>query len=99
LDGTLAHYDGVWRGVEHIGEPIQPMIDFVKDLISQNEKIKIFTARAKNPKTIPYIHNWLEEQGLPKFDVTNEKDFGMVMLYDDRCTKVATNSGEIIKKS
>ena len=25
LDGTLAHWDG-WKGVEHIGEPIQPMI-------------------------------------------------------------------------
>ena len=96
LDGTLAHYDGIWRGVEHIGEPIKPMIDFVKDLISQNKKVKIFTARAKNPKTIPYIHNWLEEQELPKFDVTNEKDFGMIMLYDDRCTQVVTNKGEII---
>jgi ribonuclease J len=99
LDGTLAYYDGIWRGVEHIGEPIKPMIDFVKDLISQNKKIKIFTARAKNPKTIPYIHEWLDEQGLPRFDITNEKDFGMIMLYDDRCMQVVTNSGEIIEES
>jgi ribonuclease J len=99
LDGTLAYYDGIWRGVEHIGEPIKPMIDFIKNLLSQNKKIKIFTARAKNPKTIPYIHKWLDEQGLPKFEITNEKDFGMIMLYDDRCMQVVTNSGKIIKNS
>jgi len=29
LDGTLAKY-GEWRGVEHIGEPIPPMVDRVK---------------------------------------------------------------------
>jgi hypothetical protein len=22
LDGTLAHYDGIWRGDEYIGEPV-----------------------------------------------------------------------------
>jgi len=30
--------------------------------------------------------------------VTNEKDFGMIMLYDDRCHQVITNSGEIVQK-
>jgi len=98
LDGTLAYYDGIWRGIEHIGKPIKPMIDFVKDLVSQGKKIKIFTARAKNKDTIPYIHKWLKENNLPKFEVTNEKDFGMIMLYDDRCMQVITNSGEIVKK-
>jgi ribonuclease J len=98
LDGTLAYYDGAWRGIEHIGEPIKPMIEFVKDLVSQGKKIKIFTARAKNRDTIPYIHKWLKENDLPEFEVTNEKDFGMIMLYDDRCSQVVTNTGEIIKK-
>jgi len=74
------------------------MVDFVKDLVSQGKKIKIFTARAKNKDTIPYIHKWLKENGLLKFEVTNEKDFGMIMLYDDRCNQVITNSGEIVKQ-
>jgi ribonuclease J len=98
LDGTLAYYDGIWRGMEHIGEPIKPMIEFVTDLLAQGKKIKIFTARAKNKDTIPYIHKWLKENDLPEFEVTNEKDFGMIMLYDDRCNQVVTNSGEIVKK-
>jgi glycerophosphoryl diester phosphodiesterase len=97
LDGTIAYYDE-WKGIEHIGRPIMPMIEFVKDLISQGKTIKIFTARAKNRASIPYIHKWLEEYGLAGLEVTNEKDFGMIMLYDDRCMQVVTNSGEIIKK-
>lgn len=96
LDGTLAFYDG-WRGIEHIGEPIAPMIEFVKNLISQNKKIKIFTARATNLKAVPYIHKWLIENDLPEFEITNVKDFGMTMLYDDRCTRIVINSGIIIK--
>ncbi len=74
------------------------MIEFIEGLVSQGKKIKIFTARAKNKDTIPYIHKWLKENDLPEFEVTNEKDFGMIMLYDDRCHKVITNSGEIVKK-
>ena len=98
LDGTLAYYDGIWRGIEHIGEPIKPMIEFVTSLLAQGKKIKIFTARAKNRDIIPYIHKWLKENDLPEFEITNEKDFGMIMLYDDRCNQVITNSGEIVKK-
>lgn len=29
LDGTLAHYDG-WRGEDHIGDPIPPMVERIK---------------------------------------------------------------------
>ena len=29
LDGTLATYDE-WRGIEHVGEPIAPMVERVK---------------------------------------------------------------------
>lgn len=44
LDGTLAHYEG-WKSVEHIGEPIQPMIDLLKQLLAEGQTVKIFTAR------------------------------------------------------
>lgn len=29
LDGTLAHYEG-WKGTEHIGAPIWPMVERIK---------------------------------------------------------------------
>ena len=95
LDGTLAHYDE-WRGIEHIGKPIQPMIEFVKKLLAKGNKLKIFTARAENLEATSYIHSWLIEHGLPHLDVTNIKDLAMTMLYDDRCRQVITNSGKIL---
>ena len=96
LDGTLAYYDK-WRGIGHIGEAIQPMVAFVQQLLADGKNIKIFTARASNPESIPYIREWLIENNLSELEITNMKDFGMIMLYDDRCIQVTSNSGEIIK--
>jgi hypothetical protein len=45
LDGTLAHYDH-WRGPEHIGEPIAPMLERVKGWLAEGKDVRIFTARA-----------------------------------------------------
>jgi len=44
LDGTLAKYDG-WQGHEHVGEPIQEMVDKVKTVLSDGHEVRIFTAR------------------------------------------------------
>lgn len=44
LDGTLAHYDK-WRGIEHIGEPIEPMVERVKHWLADGIDVRIFTAR------------------------------------------------------
>ena len=34
LDGTLAYYDG-WQGIDHIGEPILPMLNRVTKWLEQ----------------------------------------------------------------
>lgn len=44
LDGTLAYYDG-WKGTEHIGAPIQPMVARVKRWLAEGRDVRIFTAR------------------------------------------------------
>ncbi len=44
LDGTLAHYD-TFVGVEHIGEPIMPMVDRVKRWLAEGRDVRVFTAR------------------------------------------------------
>ena len=44
LDATLAHYEG-FKGADHIGEPIMPMVERVKDWLSAGKRVKIFTAR------------------------------------------------------
>jgi len=92
LDGTLAHYDG-WKGPDHIGEPIAPMLDFVKRLVADGKKVKIFTARAFIPSQVAPVEAWLARHGLEGLEVTNIKDFGMVVLYDDRCVQVRSNAG------
>ncbi len=96
LDGTLAHYDG-WRGMEHIGEPIQPMLDRVKLWLSKDNQVKIFTARACFAESIPFIEDWCEKHIGKKLQVTNVKDLACIELWDDRAVSVKINTGEIIK--
>lgn len=92
LDGTLAHYDG-WHGADHIGEPIPKMLLRVRLWLSQGKQVKVFTARAAVPEQIPYVRKWLDELGLEEVGITNEKDFGMIELWDDRCVQVKINTG------
>lgn len=92
LDGTLAHYDH-WRGIEHIGEPIEEMKERVINWVLSGQLVRIFTARATRPESIPVIEEWtLEHLGFV-LPVTNVKDFGMVELWDDKAVRVIVNTG------
>ena len=44
LDGTLAKYDG-WKGINHIGEPVKPMVELMKRMHDEGKVVKIVTAR------------------------------------------------------
>lgn len=44
LDGTLAKYDK-WEGIDHIGEPVKPMVDLIKRMHDEGKVVKILTAR------------------------------------------------------
>lgn len=97
LDGTLARYDG-WQGIEHVGEPIAPMVERVKRWIAEGHEVKVFTARVSvDPETclevIAVIREWLSKAGLPPLEITNVKDFGMIELWDDRAVQVEMNTG------
>ncbi len=103
LDGTLAHYDG-WRGHDHIGPPIQKMLERVLDWLEEGRTVKIFTARVSDRSceigsvnvadVTVIIHAWCIKHGLPALEVTCEKDMGMVELWDDRAVRVHHNTGE-----
>ena len=96
LDGTLAFYD-FWRGIEHIGKPIEPMLNIVKGLINSGNKVKIFTARAcEGEIAIRYVKKWCIENGLGDLEVVNYKNYGTTMLIDDRARQVIYNEGIII---
>ena len=97
LDGTLAHYD-VWRGDNYIGEPIPKMVKILKMLLDKGYTVKIFTARAVMSNSKSIIKKWLKDNGLPDLEITNVKDFNMILLIDDRCRQVEINTGNFIGK-
>jgi hypothetical protein len=97
LDGTIAHYDK-WINVTHIGRPIAPMVDRVKQWLREGREVRIFTARMAGPKAdrIRFqeaLTQWLLAAGLPHLEATNVKDFRMVELWDDRAVQVKFNEG------
>lgn len=103
LDGTLAHYDG-WKGAEHIGEPIKPMVDRVMSWLRGGREVRIFTARVSHDGTPARerealnarkaIERWMLQHLGFVLPVTNVKDYAMVELWDDRAVQVRMNTGE-----
>lgn len=106
LDGTLAIYDG-WKGVEHIGAPVLPMVDRVKRWLAAGKVVKIFTARAycppndparaeENARGLAAIRAWCLEHIGQELEVTCVKDYGMIELWDDRAVQVVVNTGKSV---
>lgn len=99
LDGTLAKYDG-WQGIEHIGEPIVPMVERVKRWLAQGHEVKVFTARVSLPPgeeltaCVGAIQEWCERHVGRELPITCKKDFGMIELWDDRAVQVEMNTGK-----
>lgn len=96
LDGTLAHFDR-WRGPRHIGLPIPAMAKRVHDWHTKGVEVRIFTARASRSELIPDVEKWLQRHGFPPLAITNQKDFGMVELWDDRAIQVLYNTGKAVR--
>jgi len=92
LDGTLAEYHQ-WHGPDFIGEPVPLMMSRVQAWLESGFEVRIFTARASDPKAIPPVRKWLEKHGLGHLTITNEKDFKMTEFWDDRCVQVEPNTG------
>lgn len=98
LDGTLAKYEG-WVSPTHIGEPILPMVERVKKWIKEGKTVKIMTARVSKDQGEEIdnckkaIELWCEKHIGQKLEITNEKDFSMIELWDDRCVRVISNMG------
>jgi hypothetical protein len=98
LDGTLAVYHG-WKGELHVGEPIWPMVERVKNWLAEGKTVKIMTARAgrdhvghRRTEAIVRIQDWCEDYLGQR--LTNEKDFKMIELWDDRAVQVEFNTGQ-----
>lgn len=98
LDGTLAHYDG-WRGELHIGEPVPAMVARVRGWLAEDIEVRIFTARVWQGagRDIGPVRRAIQEWCLKHIghalEVTCEKDYGMIALWDDRAVRVVPNTG------
>ena len=102
LDGTLAQYI-TGDGVREVGEPIPLMLQRVKDWLAQGQEVRIVTARVGPGISAEGLHyqmdliqQWCEQHIGQKLTVTASKDFNMIVLYDDRCVQVQTNTGVLI---
>lgn len=95
LDGTLAKYDG-WKGIDHIGAPIPKMVERIKKWRQDGKEVRVFTARiaAPQPLVVRYIEDWCIEHIGEALPITNQKDFSMIELWDDRAIQVTINTGE-----
>lgn len=65
----------------------------VKYWLRTGRTVKIFTARASDPLEVRRIHEWCARYQLPELPVTNQKDFSMLALWDDRAVGVSKNTG------
>lgn len=102
IDKTLAYHTRATHG-KSIGEPVPKMVRRVKKWLAEGKKIKIFTARVskeslkynnqKLEDAIELINDWCIEHLGRCFEVTCEKDYWMLELWDDRARQVIPNSG------
>ena len=108
FDRTLAEYHGGKNAVFSVGKPIPEMVKKVKGWVAAGHNITIFTARVapvgKNgPRDAAFIQNqgkmiqnFLQEVGLPAFQVTAIKFPHFDVFVDDKAVAVEANTGKIL---
>lgn len=85
FDGTLAKGLG--------GEPVEAMMNRVRNWLEQGIEVRIVTARGSTQKDRAYVEEWLQRHGLPALVVTDKKDYQMLQLWDDRAVGVIPDTG------
>lgn len=100
FDGTLAHH-AAGAGLEPLGEPIPLMLERVLSWVIAGVEVRIVTARVShdeesNSRQRTLIEDWCLTHIGRILPVTNQKDFGMFQLWDDRAIQVERNTGRII---
>ena len=79
------------------------MVEIAKAFLSAGRQIKIVTARVCSTqpegdaeKAREAIEAWSEAFLGQKVEVTAEKDWNLIKLYDDRCIQVEHNTGRLM---
>lgn len=66
LDGTLARYEE-WEGIDHIGEPVKPMVDLIRKMHDEGKVVKILTARVTPRDRPDLVDNPFIRRGPPAY--------------------------------
>lgn len=102
LDRTLCFYD-IWRGADHIGEPIPLMVNRIRTWLAEGIEVRIFTARVYSDGSVQRgkeaykarvaIEKFCMEQFGQILTVTCQKDFQCLEIWDDRAIQIIPNTG------
>jgi hypothetical protein len=102
LDGTLAEWNDQ-TSPYYIGPPVTAMVDRVHKWIDAGRQVRIVTARVGANKGVDVdgqrkvIRTWLDTHlgrtYANQIEITNQKDLGMLALWDDLAVTVEVNSG------
>ena len=102
LDGTLAK-SVKSQATEDIGVPIHRMVKQVKKWLAEGREVRIFTSRVnpchRRTEATPArraIEAWSKRYLGQVLPVTHEKDWDMVLLFDDKARQVERNTGRIV---
>ena len=98
FDRTLAHYKDWATNGPNLGTPVPLMLERVKRWLAAGQEVKIFTARVaqssdRREEDMALIKAWCLQHLGQELEVTAEKDFNMVALWDDRAVSVEPNEG------
>lgn len=108
LDGTLVEYHG-WVASDHLGAPVMPMVERIRQWLSEGVDVRIITARV-GPNQYPdpegcirlsteAINAFCLEYFGRALPLTSTKDRFMFELWDDRCVCVERNTGRILGRN
>lgn len=111
LDGTLIKHCTQEEVVRYIlGEPIAEVVQLMHKEKANGYELKIFTARVSmgcNPlehtmarrifviKQTKAIQEWSKIKFGEIYDVTCQKDFNCIRIYDDRAMRVICDTGKL----
>lgn len=114
LDRTLA-YRKHDSGINTVGEPVQAMVERVKNWLNQGQKVKIFTARVAGlfepdarklyrrgdsaEVQVGLINEWCQKHIGQVLPVTAVKDSYCKEIWDDLAVRVEENTGRRLSPS
>ena len=94
LDGTLAQCSTP-QSFDGIGQPVDAMLNRVKQWQMVGVDVRLFTARAADTEQKALISDWVQQHGLQPMKITDQKDFQMSQFFDCQAVHLIHNKGDV----